>query len=80
MVYRKAYRRGRVEDLAEMRSLDSKATVLDDTFTACIETEDWSALERDARERSVYAPGLGLVLRWTVGGDERMKLVKRIVP
>ncbi len=80
MVYRKAYRRGRVEDLAKMESLDEKAMVLHDTFTACVETEEWSPLERDARERKVYAPGLGLVLRQTVVGDERMKLVKLIVP
>ena len=80
MEYRKAYRRGRVEDLAELRSLDAKATVLGDTFTACVETEDWSPLERGVRERNVYAPGLGLVLRGTVGGDERMKLVKLIAP
>ena len=80
MEYRKAYRRGRVEDLAEVRSLDAKATVLGDTFTACVETEDWSPLERGVREKSVYAPGLGLVLRGTVGGDERMKLVKLIAP
>jgi hypothetical protein len=80
MAYRKGYRRGRVEDLAEVRGLDAKATVLNDTFTACVETEDWSPLERGVRERNVYAPGLGLVLRGTVGGAERMKLVKLIAP
>lgn len=80
MEFRKGYRRGRVEDLAEVRSLDARATVLNDTFTACVQTEDWSPLERGVREKNVYAPGLGLVLRGTVGGDERMKLVKLIVP
>ena len=34
MEYRQAYRRGAVEDLAEVLSLDAKAVVLDDTFTA----------------------------------------------
>ncbi len=81
MEYRRAYRRGVVEDLAEVRNLDAKATVLNDTFTACVEIEEWSALERRVRERSTYAPGLGLVLRRTVaGGDEWMKLVKVIAP
>ena len=80
MEYRPAYRRGKVEDLAEVRSLDAKATVLKDTFTACVETEESSPLERGVRERNVFAPGLGLVLRQTLGGDERMKLVKLIVP
>jgi hypothetical protein len=80
MQYRKAYRRGRVEDLAEVQSLDAKASVLKDTFTACVETEEWSPLERGARERNVYAPGVGLVMRRTAGGDEWMKLVKLIAP
>jgi hypothetical protein len=80
MEYRRAYRRGRVEDLAEVQGLDAKARVLNDTFTACVEIEEWSPLERGVRERSVYAPGLGLVLRQTVGGDERMKLMKLIAP
>ena len=80
MAYRKVYRRGRVEDLAEVRSLDAKARVLDDTFTACVETEDWSPLERGVREKNVYAPGLGLVLRQSAVGDERMKLAKLIAP
>ena len=81
MEYRKGNRRGRVEDLAEVRSLDAKVTVLNDTFTACVETEDWSPLERGVLERNVYAPGLGLMMRRAVvGGDERMKLVKLIAP
>jgi hypothetical protein len=69
-----------VEDLAEVQSLDAKATVLNDTFTACVETEEWSPLERGAREQVVYAPGLGPVLRRTAGGGERTKLVRRIAP
>ena len=80
MQYRKGYRRGAVEDLAEVQSLDAKASVLNETFTACVETEDWSPLGRGARERNVYAPGVGLVLRRIAGGDEWMKLVKRIAP
>ena len=81
MEYRQAYRRGAVEDLAEVRSLDAKATVLNDTFTACVETEEWSALERGVRERSVYAPGLGLALRRSATGmGEWTKLVKLIAP
>ena len=80
MQYRKGYRRGKVEDLAEVRNLDAKATVLNDTFTACVETNEWSALDRNDRERCVYAPGLGLVVRSTPGGTDRTKLVKLIAP
>ncbi len=80
MVYRKGYRRGKVEDLAEVRNLDARAMVLHETFTACLETEDWSALERGPRERNVYAPGVGLVIRGTAVGVDQVKLVKLIAP
>ena len=79
--YRQAYRRGVVEHLAEVLSLEAKAAVLNDTFTACVETEEWSPLERGVRERSVYAPGLGLALRRSATGmGEWTKLVKLIAP
>jgi hypothetical protein len=81
MEYRQAYRRGVVEDLAEVLNLDAKVLVMNDTFTACVETEEWSALQRGAREQKVYAPGLGLVSRRTVTGlGEWTKLVKVIAP
>ena len=81
MVYRQAYRRGVVEDLAEVQNLDAKVLVMNLTFTACLETEEWSALGRGAREQRVYAPGLGLVSRRTVTGmGEWTKLVKVIAP
>ena len=81
MEHRQAYRRGVVEDLAEVLNLDAKVRVMNDTFTACVETEEWSALGRGAREQKVYAPGLGLVSRRTATGQgEWTKLVKVIVP
>jgi hypothetical protein len=81
MEYRQEYRAGVAEGMARVINLDAKVMALNETFTACLETEDWSPLERGVREKKVYAPGLGLVLRRTVaGGDEWMKLVKLIVP
>jgi hypothetical protein len=81
MDYRRAYRRGVVEDLAEVLNLDAKVLAMDETFTACVETEEWSALGHGPREQKVYAPGLGLVSRRTVTGmGEWTKLVKVIAP
>jgi hypothetical protein len=81
MEYRQEYRAGVAEGMARVINLDAKVMALNETFTACLETEDWSPLERGVREKKVYAPGLGLVLRRTVaGGDEWMKHVKLIVP
>jgi len=81
MQYRQAYRRGEVEDLAEVHDLDAKVMVLNDSLTGCVETEEWSALGHRSREQKVYAPGLGLVSRRTVtGAGEWTKLVKVIAP
>jgi hypothetical protein len=81
MDYRQEYRRGAAEDMARVASLDGKATVMGDAITGCLETEDWSPLERGVREEKVYAPGLGLVLERTVaGGNESLRLIKVIRP
>jgi hypothetical protein len=81
MEYRQVYRRGAVEDLAEVHNLDAKVTVMNATLTACVETEEYSALGSRSREQKVYAPGLGLVSRRTVtGAGEWTKLVKVIAP
>lgn len=80
MRYRGAYRRGRIEELAEVRHLEVRTTVMGETFTACLETEHWSALDRRGRERRVHAPGIGLVVRSTPGGSDRTRLVGLIGP
>jgi hypothetical protein len=81
MEYRQEYRPGVAEDMARVLSLNARALVLGDSATACLETEDWSPLERGVRERKVYAPGYGLVEERTVaGGDEGMRLVKLVRP
>jgi len=81
MDYRRGYRRGAVEDVAEVLGLDAKVLAMNETFTACVETEEWSALGHGPREQKVYAPGLGLVSRRTVTGmGEWTKLVKVIAP
>jgi hypothetical protein len=81
MEYRHAYRRGVLEDIAEVRNLDAKAQAMDQTFTACVETEEHSELGRGTPERRVYAPGLGLVSKRTLTGpDVWTRLVKLIAP
>jgi len=83
MEYRQEHRPGVAEDMARVLSLTATAKVLKDSYTACVETEEWSPLEPKVVERKVYAPGLGLVLERTIkGGDERleMTLIKVIPP
>jgi hypothetical protein len=46
------------------------------SFTGCVKTEEWSALEPDVLENTYYCPMIGLVLETTVRGDaERNELV-----
>ena len=81
MAYRQEYRPGVAGDMARVVNLDRRALVMGDSITACVETEEWSPLERGVREEKIYAPGLGLVLeRTTAGGDESMKLTKVVRP
>ena len=81
MDYRRAYRRGVVEDVGEVLNIEAKVLVMNDALTGCVETEEWSALGRGSREQKVYAPGLGLVSRRTVTGmGEWTKLVRVIAP
>ena len=81
MQYRQEYRPGVAEDMASIQSLDGRALVMGDSVTACVETEEWSPLERGVRELKLYAPGLGLVLQRTkAGGSESMRLVRVVRP
>jgi hypothetical protein len=45
-------------------------------FTGCVETMDWTPLERGAREHKFYCAGTGLVLEvHPSGGNVRNELV-----
>jgi hypothetical protein len=46
------------------------------TFTDCIKTADWNALEPEAPlEYKYYAPGIGMVKEEIVGTNEVLELV-----
>jgi hypothetical protein len=50
--------------------VDKDLTVITpyDTFTNCIKTEDWNALEPGIIEHKYYAPGTGFVKEETADG------------
>ena len=74
--YRQEYRKGSAEDMARVVALDAAASVPAGRFSACVATEEWSPLEPGARERKVYARGVGLVEQRSIaGGHEHMVLV-----
>ncbi len=65
---------GVAEDMAKVLSLSRTVEVPLGTFDGCLETQEWTTLERGPRESKYYAPGTGLVLETSPGGG-RVELV-----
>ena len=63
------------EDAATVLSLDETVSVPLGTFSACLQTEDFTPLEPGHVEHKYYAPGIGLVLEVDVENGERLELV-----
>ncbi len=78
--YRQEYLLGTAEDLAEVVSLSSSATVPFGTYTGnALETEETSPLEPDANEHKFYVAGVGNVLTIDEETGEREELTNIIV-
>ena len=77
--YREEYRPGVAEHMARVISLGEDVSTPHGAFNRCVEIEEWSPLEPNARERKYYAPNVGLVMRRNMasGGGETV-LVKLI--
>jgi len=74
--YRQEFLPGEAEDEAEVLDLDASIDVPFGSFTGCLETADFTALEPDVVEHKYYCPGLGQVAAETVsGGAEHEYLV-----
>jgi len=72
--YRQEYSRGVAEDMADVVSLTESVEVPYGSFTNCLKTRDYSALDTAvAPEYKFYAAGVGQVL--TLEGDVRVELV-----
>ncbi len=78
--YRQEFYEGEAEDWAVVVAIGQAVTVPFGSFTNCIKTEDWNALESGGREYKYYCPGIGLVLETPVSGSERVELVARTPP
>src|SRR5262249_38652173 len=72
--YRQEYRACQAEDQGQIIALDASATVPDGSFTGCVETKDFSALEPDLLENKYYCPGTGIVLTIDVSTGQREEL------
>ncbi len=79
--YRQEFYRGIAEDVSQVLNVNATTRVLNQSYNACVETEDTSTLVPGVDVRRTYAPGLGLVLeRPMQGGLVTKTLIKVIVP
>ena len=77
--YRQEFLLGEAEDLARIVARGVSVTVRAGTFPDCLQTEETTPLEPDAREQKYYAAGIGMVLAVNHEG-ERTELVQIIDP
>jgi hypothetical protein len=74
--YRQEYYKGEAEDMADVLSLDESIMVPYGSFSRCLKTKDYTALEPGVAENKYFAPGVGNILTVMVeGGSERSELV-----
>jgi len=76
--YRQEYYKGEAEDLAEVLSVDARATVPVGAFEQLLQTKEYTPLEPNVLEQKFYAKEVGPILAVTVsGGSDREELVER---
>jgi hypothetical protein len=74
--YRQEYYKGEAEDMAKVLALNVSVTVPFGSYTDCLQTNEWTPLEKGYAEDKYYAPGVGLVSELVVeGGTGYMELV-----
>ena len=72
--YRQEFLAGEAEDVAKVVRLDASVDTPYGSFTACLETVDWSLIENASKEHKYYCPGTGVVTE-VEGGGVRSALV-----
>ena len=75
MKYQQELAVGVAEDMARVRSLSESVQVPYGSFDNCLQTFDWTPLDRSVREYKYYARGVGLVLTTEDKGNIRDELV-----
>ena len=73
--YRQEYYYEEAEDWGKVVAFGVTVETPYGTFTNCIKTEDWNALEPDVLENKYYAPGIGIVKEEVVDEDEVVLLI-----
>ncbi|MDX1942945.1 MAG: hypothetical protein SFU99_20445 [Saprospiraceae bacterium] len=76
LAYRQEYYFNEAEDEAEIIETGLTITTVLGTFTNCIKTHDFTALEPDLQENKFYAPGIGLIKEINLTDKEEIFLIK----
>lgn len=76
MPYRQEYHFNVAEDWGKVVAKGLTVITIYGTFSDCIKTADWNALEPDAPlEYKYYAPGIGMIKEEVVGTSEVLELI-----
>ncbi len=76
MRYYQEFALGEAEDEARVVAVNQTVTVPLGTFDGCLQTEDFTRLEPDAREHKFYCPGIGFVMEEALDGGSQAGLVE----
>ncbi len=76
MKYRQEYYFNEAEDEAEVLDTGLTVSCPYGTFTDCLKTRDFTALEPDLNENKYYAPGIGVVKEVNLTDNETIQLIE----
>lgn len=68
--YREGYREGLVEDMGEVIAVEQEVTVPLGTYTQCIKTRNWSAIDQQRNDYSLYCRDVGFLAQIHATGVE----------
>ena len=74
--YQQEYYACEAEDRAEIIAVDASVEVPYGSFTACVQTHDYTPLEPEVNEHKFYCSGVGFVLEVDVPTGQRLELVE----
>jgi hypothetical protein len=76
LTYRQEFYKGQAEDMGTVIALNRTVTGPTGTFRGCLQTRDWSVIDKTVNEYKYYCPQVGfLTLEEAPGGGDRAPLV-----
>jgi hypothetical protein len=78
-VYRQEFAPEVAQDMAKVLSLNASVTVPYGSFTGCLQTEEWSALDPEVRENKFYCLNIGDTKELDVRGGNEVLVLTTLV-